>query len=109
VPNGGLGLRDFCSYGQALRLAIFKKQSKSFFLLKYFFRAQLASIWHDWAQLCDNATPNALSPSIFYSPLLVVLCDLNFQKNFILCFLPKFIPFLFYPCNGPLLFLGSFR
>ena len=114
MPNGGLGLRDFCSHGQALRLAIlvctiFKKQSKRFFLLKYFCRAQLVSIWHDWAHLCDNATPNALSPSIFCSPLLVALRDLNFpvnfsfsSKEFYSLLLAKFIPFLFYPYNGHL-------
>ena len=87
VPNGGLGLRDFRSQGQALRLAtlvrtIFNRQSKCFFLLKYFCGAQLASIWRDWAHLRDNATPSALSPSILYSSLLTLLRDLNFPASF---------------------------
>jgi len=47
--NGGLGLREFRVHGQASRLAILIRsitniESKSFFLIKYFCGAQLASI-----------------------------------------------------------------
>ena len=85
--NGGLGLREFRVHGQASRLAILIQsisniQSKSFFLIKYFCGAQLASIGNHWAFLRDNATPSALSPSTFYSPLLRSLRDLQFPVNF---------------------------
>ena len=82
--NGGLGLREFRIHGQASRLAILIRsisniQSKSFFLIKYFCGAQLASIGNHWAFLRGNATPSALSPSTFYSPLLR---SLQFPVNF---------------------------
>ena len=85
--NGGLGLREFRIHGQASRLAILIRsisniQSKIFFLIKYFCGAQLASIGNHWAFLRDNATPGALSPSTFYSPLLRSLRDLQFPINF---------------------------
>ena len=81
------GLREFRVHGQASRLAILIRsisniQSKSFFLIKYFCGAQLASIGNHWAFLRDNATPSALSPSTFYSPLLRSLRDLQFPVNF---------------------------
>ena len=85
--NGGLGLREVRVHGEASRLAILIRsisniQSKSFFLIKYFCGAQLASIGNHWAFLRDNATPSALSPSSFYSPLLRSLRDLQFPVNF---------------------------
>ena len=61
-------------------------QSKGFFLLKYFC-AQLASIQSCWAFLLDNATPSALSPSKFYSPLLQSLREVRFPVNF--CYTSK--------------------
>ena len=87
VPNGGLGLGDFGSHGQASRLAIlvrtiFNKKSKGLFLLKYLCGSQLASIWRDWMHLRDNSAPNALSPSTFYSPLLATLHELTFPPSF---------------------------
>ena len=57
-------------------------QLKSFFLLKYFCGAQLASIQNSWAFLRDNATPSALSPSPFYSSLVQNLRDLRFPTDF---------------------------
>ena len=87
VSNGGLGLRDFASHSQASRLAILvrtilNKQSKGFFLLKYFCGSQLASIRRGWTHLRDNSTPNALSPSSFYSPLSTSLREFIFPVNF---------------------------
>ena len=91
VSNGGLGLRDFASHRQASRLAILvrtilNKQSKGFFLLKYFCGSQLASIHRGWTHLRDNSTPNALSPSSFYSPLLTTLREFFFSGQFFLLF-----------------------
>lgn len=85
--DGGLGLREFHTHGQASRLSILIKticnsQGKAFFLLKYFCGAQLASIQTGWAFLRDNATPSALSPSAFYSPLLQCLRDMPLPANF---------------------------
>ena len=57
-------------------------QLKSFFLLKYFCGAQLASIRNSWAFLRDNATPSALSLSPFYSSLVQNLRDLRFPTDF---------------------------
>ena len=73
--------------GQASRLALLvrvisERQWKGFYLVKYFCGAQLASIRHSWADLRDNCTPSAVSPSSFYSSLLTVLRDLNFPSNF---------------------------
>ena len=72
--NGGLGSREFRVHGQASRLVILIRsigniQSKSFFLIKYFCGAQLASIGNHWAFLRDNATPSALSPSCHFTLL----------------------------------------
>ena len=74
VTEGGLGLRDFWTQGQASRLALLvrvisERQWKGFYLVKYFCGAQLASIRCGWADLRDNRTPSAVSPSPFYSPL----------------------------------------
>ena len=85
--DGGLGLRDFYVHGQASRLSILIRtlsnaQLKSFFLLKYFCGAQLASIQNRWTFLRDNTTPSALSPSPFYSPLIQSLRDLRFPADF---------------------------
>lgn len=84
---GGLGLREFYVHGQASCLSILIRtisnaQLKSFFLLKYFCGAQLASIRNSWAFLRDNATPSALSPSPFYSSLVQNLRDLRFPTDF---------------------------
>lgn len=72
VTEGGLGLRDFRTQGQASRLALLvrvisERQWKAFYLVKYFCRAQLASIRHNWADLQDNCTPSAVSPRPFIS------------------------------------------
>ena len=87
VADGGLGLRDFQTHGQASRLALLinvinSTGSKGFFLLKYFCGAQLASIRRCWSGLRDNSTPSALSPSAFYSPLLTVMRDLKIPPSF---------------------------
>ena len=120
VPDGGLGLRDFRSHGQASCLAILVRtignaQSKGFFLLKYFCGAQLASVQRNWAHLRDNATPSALAPSSFYSPLLAVLRDLDFpagfsfsSKEFYSLILAKIVSIPIYLYNGLLSFPGSF-
>ena len=86
ASEGGLGLREFRSHGQASRLSILCRtvtvNSKCFYLPKYFCGAQLASIQHGWASLRDNASPSALLPSTFYAPLLQALRDLHLPSNF---------------------------
>lgn len=87
ASEGGLGLREFRSQGQASRLSILCRNianlnSKCFYLIKYFCGAQLASIRRSWAPLRDNASPSALSPSAFYVPLLQGLRDLHLSSDF---------------------------
>ena len=87
VADRGLGLPDFRTHSQALRLSLLVKtinncRQESFFLLKYFCGAQLASFRSGWASLRDNSTPSALSPSVFYSPLLDVLHNLKIPATF---------------------------
>ena len=87
VADGGLGLRDFWTQGLASRLALLirgisEQQWKSFYLVKYFCGAQLASIRRSWAHLRDNYTPSAVSPSTFFAPLLTALRDLHPPLNF---------------------------
>jgi len=87
VSNGGLGLGDFGSHGQASRLAILVRSIlnnhfKGFYLLKYFCGSQLASVRRSWTHLRDNSTPNALSPSTFYAPLIATLREFTFPANF---------------------------
>lgn len=110
--DGGLGLREFHTHGQASRLSILIKticnsQGKAFFLLKYFCGAQLASIQTGWAFLRDNATPSALSPSAFYSPLLQCLRDTPLPANFSYSAKDfyKFAALPFCLASGTLLFL----
>ena len=85
--EGGLGLREFRSQGQASRLSILCRNVanvnlKCFYLIKYFCGAQLAPLRRSWASLRDNASPSALSPPAFYVPLLQGLRDLHFPSNF---------------------------
>jgi len=87
ASEGGLGLREFRSQGQASRLSILcrnvaNSNFKCFYLIKYFCGAQLALIRRSWASLRDNASPSALSPSAFYVPLLQGLRDLHLPPNF---------------------------
>lgn len=87
VSEEGLGLREFRSHGQASCLSILCRNIINvdltcFYLLKYFCGAQLASMQHSWASLRDKASPSALSPSIFYVPLLQTLRELHFPSNF---------------------------
>ena len=87
ITEGGLGLRDFQTQGQAMRLALLintvrNSASKGFFLLKYFCGAQLASCRRSWSFLRDNSTPSALSLSSFYLPLLTIIRDLVVPETF---------------------------
>ena len=87
ITDGGLGLRDFRTQGQASRLALLintvnNTTSKTFLLVKYFCGAHLASCRQGWAFLRDNATPSALSSTTFYSPLLTTIRDLEVPETF---------------------------
>ena len=87
ITEGGLGLRDFWTQGQASRLALLintvsNTALKGFFIVKYFCGSQLASCRRSWSSLRDNATPSALSPTIFYSPLLTTIRDLEVPETF---------------------------
>ena len=88
VADGGLGLKDFQTHGQASCLALLinvinSTGSKGFFLLKHFCSAQLASMRRHWSGLRDNCTPSGLSPPAFYPPLLTVMHDLKIPSFFL--------------------------
>ena len=64
------------------RLHVSNTASKGFFLVKYFCGSQLASCRRGWSSLRDNATSSTLSPTIFYSPLLTTIRDLEVPETF---------------------------
>ena len=84
--QGGLGLIDFWSKGQALRLSSFVKSLsdpslKCFYLVRYFCSSRLATLRPEWSTLRDIRTPNAASPSKFYS----LMIDLLMHFPWVLC------------------------
>ena len=85
--QGGLGLIDFWSKGQALRLSSFVKSLsdpslKCFYLVRYFCGSRLATLRPEWSTLRDIRTPNAASPSKFYSLTIDLLKSCSFPGSF---------------------------
>ena len=79
--NGGLGIVDFITKSQALKISSVAKilqdpYAKSFFLLKYFLGGRPAGLRGEWLNLRDNAFPSAQSLTAFYKQVFV-----NLQKN----------------------------
>ena len=85
--QGGLGLIDFWSKGQALRLSSFVKSLsdpsfKCFYLVRYFCGSRLATLRPEWSTFRDIRTPNAASPSKFYSRMIDLLKSCSFPGSF---------------------------
>ena len=80
--KGGLGIINFKIKADALKLASVvsncsNADSKSFYLIKYFFGAKLSSIRPEWRFLQDNSSPSAQLLTPFYSNCLSVLTSLR--------------------------------
>ena len=86
IYKGGLGLIDFVTKGEALKISsvlisLDKPDTKSFFLVKYFIGSQLARLRPEWSHLRDNSVPSALKPTKFYEDSLKVLTSLLNRLN----------------------------
>ena len=80
--KGGLGIINFKIKVDALKLASVvsncsNADSKSFYLIKYFFGAKLSPIRPEWRFLRDNSSPSAQLLTPFYSNCLSVLSSLR--------------------------------
>ena len=80
--KGGLGIINFKIKADALKLASVvsncsNADSKSFYLIKYFFGAKLSPIRPEWRFLRDNSSPSAQLLTPFYSNCLSVLSSLR--------------------------------
>ena len=87
LDQGGLGLVDFKSKGEALRLSTLVKTLadpafKCFYLIRYFCGSRLAPLRPEWSALRDNHTPSAALPTPFYVCLLDSLKSFNFPSSF---------------------------
>ena len=79
--KGGLGIINFKVKADALKLASIisnctNADSKSFYLIKYFFGAKLSSFQSEWSFLRDNSSPSAQFLMPFYSNCLSILDSL---------------------------------
>ena len=87
LEQGGLGLIDFKSKGEALCLStLFKSLTdpafKCFYLIRYFCGSHLALLWPEWSELRDNHTPSAALLIPFSLSLLNSLKSFNFPSSF---------------------------
>ena len=87
LDQGGLGLIDFRSKGDAMRLASLVKslsdsEFKCFYLTRYFCGSRLASLRPEWAALRDNRTPSAALPTKFYVNVIDLLKSFVFPASF---------------------------
>ena len=72
IDKGGLGIVDFEVKGRALRLALClsvldDRTPNCFYLARYFCGGRLARFGSRWASLRDISSPNATSPTLFYT------------------------------------------
>lgn len=79
--RGGLGILNFLIKADALKLAsiisLCNADSKSFYLIKYFFGPRLSSFRSEWRPLWDNSSPSTFSLTPFYTNCLSVLTSLR--------------------------------
>ena len=81
-PKRGLAIFNFKIKAEALKVASIiylcsNADSKSFYLIKYFFGANLSSLRPEWRFLRDNSSPSAQFLTPFYSKCLSVLTSLR--------------------------------
>ena len=89
LDQGGLGLIDFKSKGEALRLSTLVKSLtdpafKCFYLIRYFCGSCLALLRPEWSELRDNHTPSAALLTPFSLSWLNSLKSFNFPSFFFL-------------------------
>ena len=82
LGKGGLGIFDFQTKSDSLKLAslicnLEDRESKSFFLTKYFLGSRLASCRPEWRSLRDNSTPSAQNLTPYYEKCFLVLTTLR--------------------------------
>ena len=86
VKDGGLGIINFLAKSKALKISfdvssLVKRESKVFYLTKYFIGSQLAKLRPEWSHLRDNSSPSALQPTSFYESCLKVITGLEHQLS----------------------------
>ena len=82
LGKGGLGIFNFQTKSDSLKLAslicnLEDRESKSFFLTKYFLGSRLASCRPEWRSLRDNSTPSAQNLTPYYEKCFSVLTTLR--------------------------------
>ena len=82
LGKGGLGIFNFQTKSDSLKLAslmcnLEDRESKSFFLTKYFLGSRLASCRPEWRSLRDNSTPSTQNLTPYYEKCFSVLTTLR--------------------------------
>ena len=82
LGKGGLGIFNFQTKSDSLKLAslicnLEDRESKSFFLTKYFLDSRLASCRPEWHSLRDNSTPSTQNLTPYYEKCFSVLTTLR--------------------------------
>ena len=82
LGKGGLGIFNFQTKSDSLKLAslicnLEDRESKSFFLTKYFLGSRLASCRLEWRSLRDNCTPSTQNLTPYYEKCFSVLTTLR--------------------------------
>lgn len=82
LSSGGLGILNFLIKGKSLKLAsvisnLDDRESKSFYLARYFLGSRLASCRSEWSSLRDNSTPRTQILTPYYENVLSALTTLR--------------------------------
>ena len=82
LGKGGLGIFNFQTKSDSLKLAslicnLEDRESKSFFLTKYFLGSRLTSCRPEWHSLCNNSTPSTQNLTPYYEKCFSVLTTLR--------------------------------
>ena len=82
LGKGGLGIFNFQTKSDSFKLAslicnLEDRESKSFFLTKYFLGSRLASCRPEWHSLCNNSTPSTQNLTPYYEKCFSVLTTLR--------------------------------
>ena len=82
LGKGGLGIFNFQTKSDSLKLAslvsiLDDRESKSFFLTKYFLGSRLAPCRPEWRSLRDNSTPSTQNLTPYYEKCFSILASLR--------------------------------